>query len=165
MIMQKPDVVGLLCGSLLEVSRSCLNDLKEAGESLPVGVAVERAEAVCSGSSICCPPWPLPLRVGCRAAGWIPPFSGTLPFSQVSSQAVQEVGGTPGLLSWVTVVQMTKGQRQRGSEHCIFQAPDHIFPNFNSDHVPLKSSQVTSPLLPLSILQVSFLPPGTHPLA
>lgn len=55
MIMQKPDVVGLLGGSLLEVSLGCWNDLKETGQSLPVGVAMERAEAACSDSSFCCP--------------------------------------------------------------------------------------------------------------
>lgn len=55
MIMQKPDVVGLLGGSLLEVSLGCLPDLKEAGQSLPVGVAMGRAEAACSDSSFCRP--------------------------------------------------------------------------------------------------------------
>lgn len=45
MMVQKPDVVGLLCGSLRGTSLGCVDDLKEAGQSFPVVVAVERAEA------------------------------------------------------------------------------------------------------------------------
>lgn len=55
MIMQKPDVVGLLGGSLLEVSLGCWNDLKERGQGLSVGVAMDRAEAAHPDSSFCCP--------------------------------------------------------------------------------------------------------------
>lgn len=133
MIMQKPDVVGLLGGSLLEVSLGCLNDLKEARQSLPVGVAMERAEAACSDSSFCCPLWPLPLPVGCRAVGrrcklHIPTLCGALPFSEVYSQAVQEAGDMPGLLSWVKVFQITTEQRQRGSEHYLFPSTSPYLP-------------------------------------
>lgn len=104
MIVQKPDMVGFLCGSLLGVSPGCFNDLKEAGQSLPVGMAVERAQAACSGSSFCRPLWTFPLLVGYGAVGsrlkpHIPPFSGTLPFSEVCSLATQEAGDTPSLLS------------------------------------------------------------------
>ena len=134
MIVQKPDVVGLLCGSLLGVSPGCFNDLKEAGQSLPVGMAVERAQAACSGSSFCHPLWTLPLPVGYRAVGSrlklpIPPFSGTLSFSEVYSQATQEAGDMPGLQSWVKVVWVVvKGQRQRGSGHWVFPSTGRHLP-------------------------------------
>ena len=92
----------------------------------------------------------------------VSPFSRTRLFTEAYTQAMQEAGDTRDLQSWAKVVQIAKGQSQRGSKHHVPKQQTTSSPNFNSDHVPLKSSKVTSLLLLLSILQASSLLPVTH---
>lgn len=104
--------------------------------------------------------------MGSRAVGstlkpCVPPFSRILPFTEAYTQAMQEAGDTPDLQSWVKVVQTAKGQSQRGSKHHVPKQQTTSSPNFNSDHVPLKSSKVTSS--PTSFIHSpGFIPPPKY---
>lgn len=89
--------------------------------------------------------------------------AGTLPFSEADRQAVQEAEATPGLQSWLRV-QIAKGLGQRlRAPHTPQQqtAP----PALTVTRLHQNCPEVHPVPLPLSILQASFPPPGTHLLA
>lgn len=115
MTAQKPDVVGVLRGSLPAVPWGCVDHLKEGAEPAR-GRGCGEGRARLLGLQFRPPRCPLPLPGGARAVGRtrpgrVPPFRGTL-LSASYSQAVQEAGGTRGFQSWVRG-QGAKGQRQR----------------------------------------------------